>query len=301
MKRNGKDAVKAAKKMLVDAFCDIPNYMLPPVLDGFRYVEGKWDDGFVIEDKAYGSRFVWIPVGSLYANGTLDGKNFNQKFGRRNFEGDDFSETGYHEIETPEVVLQRQIIELIEGFYISQFEISGIGIQGICRSVKWANPIRCVDLKSAEKIASQVATTGNLPTHLVTGAEYDTVLQWLLQSGAKTLEEVTVDSRSWGNYSITREKTGSNENYVANRIYDLAGNNLEWTQEKFGEDYSVLRGGNYGINAPVSHRSYGISAYPNGGCAARAALYVPITQRVREDSNERQNIFGAPGLAYNAA
>ena len=298
MKRYEKDAVKAAEKMLGDG---IPNYMLPPVLDGFRYVEGKWDDGFVIEDKAYGSRFVWIPVGSLYANGTLDGKNFNQKFGRRNFEGDDFSETGYHEIETPEVVLQRQIIELIDGFYISQFEISGIGIQGICRSVKWANPIRCVDLKSAKKIASQVATTRNLPTHLVTGSEYDTVLQWLIQSGAKTLEEVTVDSQSWGNYSITREKTGSNENYVANRIYDLAGNNLEWTQEEFGEDYSVFRGGNYGINAPVSHRSYGISAYPNGGCAVRAVLHVPITQEVKEDSNGRQNICGAPGLVYNAA
>ena len=265
----------------------IPNYMLPPVLDGFRYVEGNWNDGFVIEDKAFRSRFVWIPVGSLYANGTLDGKNFNQKFGRRNFEGDDFSETGYHEIETPEVVLQRQIIELIGGFYISQFEISGRGIQGICRSVKWANPIRCVTSKCAERIASQVATTGNLPTRLVTGAEYDTVLQWLLQSGAKTLEEVTVDSQSWGNYFITREKTGSNENYVANRIYDLAGNNLEWTQEEFWEDYSVFRGGNYGINAPVSHRLHGISAYPNGGCAVRVALYVPITQEVREDSNGR--------------
>ena len=265
----------------------IPNYMLPPVFDGFRYVEGKWDDGFVIEDKAYRSRFVWIPVGSLYANGTLDGKNFNQRFGRRNFEGDDFSENGYHEIETPEVVLQRQSIELSGGFYISQFEISGRGIQGICRSVKWANPIRCVTSKCAKRIASQVATTRNLPTHLVTGSEYDTVLQWLIQSGAKTLEEVTVDSQSWGNYSITREKTGSNENYVANRIYDLAGNNLEWTQEEFGEDYSVFRGGNYGINAPVSHRSHGISAYPNGGCAARAALYVPITQEVKEDSNGR--------------
>ena len=284
MKRYEKDAVKAAEKMLGDG---IPNYMLPPVFDGFRYVEGKWDDGFVIEDKAYRSRFVWIPVGSLYANGTLDGKNFNQRFGRRNFEGDDFSENGYHEIETPEVVLRRQIIELIGGFYISQFEISGIGIRGICRSVKWANPIRCVNLKCAEKIASQVATTGNLPTHLVTGAEYDTALQWLIQSGAKTLEEVTVDSQSWGNYFITREKTGSNENYVANRIYDLAGNNLEWTQEEFGEDYSVFRGGNYGINAPVSHRSHGISAYPNGGCAVRVALYVPITQEVREDSNGR--------------
>ena len=282
MKRYEKDAVKAAEKMLGDG---IPNYMLPPVFDGFRYVEGKWDDGFVIEDKAFRSRFVWVPVGSLYANGTLDGKNFNQRFGRRNFEGDDFSETGYHEIETPEVVLRRQSIELSGGFYISQFEISGIGIQGICRSVKWANPIRCVDLKSAEKIASQVATTGNLPTHLVTGSEYDTVLQWLIQSGAKTLEEVTVDSQSWGNYSITREKTGSNENYVANRIYDLAGNNLEWTQEEFWEDYSVFRGGNYGINAPVSHRSHGISAYSSGGCAVRVALYVPITQEVREDSN----------------
>ncbi len=299
MKRYEKDAIKAAKKMFGDAFSMIPNYMCPPVLEGFKYVEGTWNDGFVIENIFYKSRFVWIPVGSLNANGTLDGKNFNQRFGRRNFEGDDFSETGYHDAETREVKLQQQSIIEYGGFYAGQCETSCRGIQGIGRSIKGAYPIKCVTYECAERIASQVAVGNNCSSHVLTGAEYDAMLQWLIQSKAKTLDEIVGDSRSWGNYSIAREKTGSNENYAANRICDLAGGNLEWTQEMFGKNHRVFRGGNYGINAPVSHRSHDISAYSNGGCAVRVALYIPIAQEVKEDSNERQ--WGVPGLAYNAA
>lgn len=65
------------------------------------------------------------------------------------------------------------------------------------------------------------------------GINYDTTLQWLIDSGCKTEEEVTQDSTSWGNYSndtfsqgADGSTTGLWEEAKANNIYDLAGNNL---------------------------------------------------------------------------
>ena len=41
------------------------NYTNPPIPDGYKYVEGEWHNGFVIEKISDGSQFVWIPVGSI--------------------------------------------------------------------------------------------------------------------------------------------------------------------------------------------------------------------------------------------
>lgn len=41
--------------------------------------------GFVIERCSDGSRFVWFFAGSLPSTGTIDGKNYTEKFGRRNY------------------------------------------------------------------------------------------------------------------------------------------------------------------------------------------------------------------------
>ena len=85
------------------------------------------------------------------------------------------------------------------------------------------------------------------------GANWDTTLQWIIDSGAKTEEEVTTDSTSWGNYSDDPFSKGAGGAYTgmweetkANNIYDLAGNNWEWTNERFGENY-VMRGGGYSL------------------------------------------------------
>lgn len=86
------------------------------------------------------------------------------------------------------------------------------------------------------------------------GANYDTTLQWLIDSGCKTEEEVTSDSSAWGNYSndtfsenATGEFTGQWEEAKANNIYDLVGNNWEWTQERYGSGSYVMRGGGYNL------------------------------------------------------
>ena len=85
------------------------------------------------------------------------------------------------------------------------------------------------------------------------GITWDTTLQWLIDSGAKTKAEVTEDSSSWGNYSndtfsidANGRCTGIWEEAKANNIYDLAGNNWEWTQERCGTNY-VMRSGGYNL------------------------------------------------------
>ena len=85
------------------------------------------------------------------------------------------------------------------------------------------------------------------------GINWDTTLQWLIDSGCKTEAEVSSDSTGWGNYSDDSFSDGARGNYTgaweeakANNIYDLAGNNWEWTQERSGSSY-VMRGGGYNL------------------------------------------------------
>ena len=85
------------------------------------------------------------------------------------------------------------------------------------------------------------------------GINWDTTLQWLIDSGCKTANDVKSDSTSWGNYSndsfsenSSGKYTGKWEEAKANNIYDLAGNNWEWTQERCGSNY-VMRGGGYNL------------------------------------------------------
>ena len=104
-------------------------------------------------------------------------------------------------------------------------------------------------------------------SHLIYGVEWDSILQWLLDSNATigaetggtkaiTLNDIQSDSRSWGNYknsvggaeenSGSRRSSGTNEYWKVNNIYDLAGNVWEWTQEKCSTgSYYADRGGSF--------------------------------------------------------
>ena len=121
------------------------------------------------------------------------------------------------------------------------------------------------------------------------GANWDTMLQWLIDSGAKTRREVAMDSTGWGNYSnssfargTSTRYTGNYEQAKANNIYDIAGNNWEWTQERCNSYSYVMRGGGNSIMgyacggdmAPAAIRDPlpGSSHHPN--VAFRVALYL---------------------------
>ena len=37
----------------------------PLIPEGYKYIRGTWDKGFIIERFSDGCRFMWVPFGSL--------------------------------------------------------------------------------------------------------------------------------------------------------------------------------------------------------------------------------------------
>lgn len=220
--------------------------------------------------RAY-DQLVWTPVSLLKANGTLDGVSFTEKFGRRNYYWNaEFSPREYHEVFTNELSLEKRSVDKYGGYYSTRYDVSKDN-ETKPRSIKGADPWTDIDYVSMKKIAS-IFGSETIPSHLMYGAECDTREEWLIETGAKTLDEIAKDSTKWGNHWNTENspgkvvKTGSREEWCANNIYDFTGNVNEWTQEQYSDRFHVIRGNDYFVNA------YGCSAdnrnYENDGLSS---------------------------------
>ena len=258
------------------------NYANPPIPEGYKHVCGEWNNGFVIERSSDGSQFVWIPVGCLDSNGTLDGVSFTEKFGRRNYRNNEFSEGEFHETLTGELALQFESVKKYGGFYISRYNISK-SVAGKPQSVKGVMPWVKINFDDAKKVASTIEDSGTVKSHLTYGAEYDSVLEWFINSNVRTCSEIAENSTNWGNHWNTKNsprrvvETGSREEWRTNNIYDFAGNVDEWTQEKNDSSYRVIRGGDYsdnGNNYPVAYRDYSSPNNCYSGAGFRATLCI---------------------------
>ena len=263
------------------------NYANPPIPERYKHVYGEWNNGFVIERDSDGSQFVWCPIGSLDSNGTLDGEHFAEKFGRRNYhrkgyEDDEFSENGFHEELTDELVLQLESVKKYGGFYISRYNISW-NLERKPRSVKGVLPLVNINFEEAKKVASTIENNEAVKSHLTFGAEYDSILEWFIKTNARTRREIVEDSKEWGNYFDTKNspirlvKTGSRGEWYTNSICDFAGNVSEWTQERRGSWKRVNRGGSYydqGFCEPVAHRGFNHPILDHSTIGFRAALYI---------------------------
>ena len=201
-----------------------------------------------------GSEFVWVPT----KNTALERREFSSYFSS----GDSLS--GYSD-ET-NLPLYKEMVNSVnkyKGFYIGRYEASyGSGSDlsnyvPASKKVDANHPGRIWVQFSPQNatVACQNIYKDNdsVQGFFPWGINWDTTLQWLIDSKCKTLKEVAQDSTSWGNYSNDSFSPGARGNYTgayeeasSNNIYDLAGNNWEWTQERKGTNY-VMRGGGYNL------------------------------------------------------
>ena len=175
-----------------------------------------------------------------------------------------------------------------------------------------AYPYNYVTCSQAQTLASNMEH-GDRTTSLLFGVQWDLTLKYLEKKGTAQAD-LKKDSTSWGNYrnnawNITNENlkyaeyknsslqpwttateksktasekillsTGASESFSKMGIYDLAGNEREWTLE-YTSDTGIpcaYRGGSYyysGGNTPASDRLNGTTTYLNDSIGFRLALY----------------------------
>lgn len=230
-------------------------YKTPPVPTGFAHVKGEWDDGFVIRQikDAFESEseFVWIPVCLLDANGTLDGQNFQEQFGARNYRYSGLPSRNVPE----ELALQAESVQKYGGFYISRFPVS-IDDDGDPCAVEKRMPVTMVSHLQADHQARRYDGGPDVSAHLPYAAEMDSVIAWLLKSGEITLRDV-------------REAVALRESKYPNRkpvyytgiqedekkgLFDIFTNVDEWTQEQYDEPF--LTGCGASCTFPKTARCY---------------------------------------------
>ena len=204
------------------------------------------------------------------------------------------------------------------GFYIGKYEVGTETLrttkdQPLTTLVikEGAYPYNYVTNKQAQEKSKELATGGKTSS-LMFGIQWDLVLKHIENKQGKTQAELKNDSTTWGNYEnatfeITKGKyanstdygetftevngtytkpaskevlltTGATERNSVLNIYDLAGNEYEWTLEKSTlTGYpSVSRGGRYnfsGSNYPASYRGNYATSSSNSIISFRPALW----------------------------
>ena len=176
---------------------------IPPVPNGYKRQSLKDHDVFCIQrSNSPNNSFIWIPVKDLLANGTLDGINFTHSFGRRNF-------GGYCIVNTKEAVIRQNIafveqassVEKYGGFFVSR----NLFLYGKNPKIASWYDAQCL----AEEFSSYYDY--KVSSHLVFGSEYDSIIQWIIQS--KTFDM----SFFWGPYSEWTQEVSIDEMYAVIR------------------------------------------------------------------------------------
>ena len=175
-----------------------------------------------------------------------------------------------------------------KGFYIGRYELSTKTENGKTIGIEQKDKISQTETSWYElyKYSKNIAGSENMQTRMIWGCQWDVTCKWLAEhnydinnSSAWGNYYDSVSPANGGNYEQNNKKnTGSNENWKANNIYDLAGNCREWTQEADSTFCRASRGGYYGDDGSSSPASYRGGSYPDNssgfGIASRASLYI---------------------------
>ena len=115
---------------------------------------------------------------------------------------------------------------------------------------------------------------------MIWGSQYDAMLKWMKGNKINATSSSPTDL-SIGNTSrnTTRVTGGANNGQTVSKdklsnIYDLLGNSREWTQEAYGTDYRVYRGGYYNLSYAPSNRLDNFPTSTLSGSGGRLTLYI---------------------------
>jgi len=243
-----------------------------PLPKGFKKLDitNKINEGIVIEDES-GNQFVWVPVyegliRSNFGSKTLLGTDFLIK------DGPEDEMAYWEDTDNEEYIKMAKSVEKYKGFYVGRYEASYVSGE---TEEDYIPASKKSTSNSLRRIKKEPGMLWNFVTHneavvacknmykdnstiqgfLMYGGNWDTILQWYLDTEAKVLEEITKNSNSWGNRKESvfsypgvaiLANTGQFEETKVNNIYDLAGNLWEFTQERYGEtNNTVVRGAGF--------------------------------------------------------
>ena len=178
----------------------------PYILDGFHYVEGTVETGYVIEDES-GNQFVWVPCNS---------ENLSKK---------DFSDDAF--IPISECWEEKEIYEkFLEsslengGFYVSRFE-TGIEDEKLVSKINVETLVNVNRADIQEKIDTTFADV-EYNIEIINGFAYDRMLTWVYD----TCEDTTIIDTE-----IYPDEIFYTGRYSYNNIYDIFDDMYEITLE----------------------------------------------------------------------
>jgi hypothetical protein len=243
----------------------------PYIPEGFEYLGGEVDSGYVIKDK-YGNQYVWVPVPSgILTRSTM-------------------MSTDYSESNSSATALVNSVAKNY-GFYIARFEASAyeVGDTKVATSMAEKIPWTDVTFREAEEASTNSAKVfgyQDVATALINSYAWDTTLEWINEAVTNYST-----STSYGNYSGTIYPTGSTESDQMKNICDLAGNVREWTTEEYSPITTttkksssskkttttvanrVIRGGSANLNKIANSRNGYSEELTDGYWGFRMILY----------------------------
>lgn len=191
----------------------------PYIPEGFSFVEGEWNNGFVIQDE-FQNQYVWVPCTNK------DNSNI-EMLSKREFDPQVFVGIENCYDEEYEEFLKSALEN--GGFYVSRYEIGKENDKPVSKpNVEiWSGITR----NDAQEISKKMYTNGNLKSSLINSYAYDTTLAWL---------EKTNEIEAY-KYDMSKDEkifTGRNK---YNNIFDFTDNIMEYSLET-NYDTVIIRG-----------------------------------------------------------
>ena len=184
------------------------NPQMPYIPEGFEYVEGEWNTGFVIQDEN-NNQYVWVPCTNKEDNDIV-------KLERINCSDDLFISK-----DTCANLKYENFIEsalTYGGFYISRYEIGKE--DGLPVSKQGMEILGELDINQVIEIIEKEYGNKNVKYDLINGYACDTTLNWICKTNNVSIK--LFDSEKEEIY------TGRNS---YNNIYDFFDNVMELTLE----------------------------------------------------------------------